>query len=549
MRGGGLVGDLDQQPVTSPGLDGGSQAPENATEALGMVLAGLEWLAGADVPRFPASIQTDCLRKLENARSVQAAAHAAVLSAFDRAEGYTEDGQGTARTWLRWQTQVTGADASASVAWMRTLREHPAIAEALVRMRVTVSMARLLCKWSDKLPAPARGDADKVLLDGLAAGLELADLAKLVEQMLAALAEPDEDPADKFSDRRLRLRTTYGGAGYLDGDLTPQCAEAVQAVLDALSKKMGQTDDRTIAQRRHDALLEACRRLIASGCLPDRAGQPTQIQLHIGLDELLRRSSGESGPGRGDAAPGSGDGGTGSRDTGTGGRNAGEEGEPADVGPSPRGLSDLISVPEPAHPVSPAPPWPLAEPGDECDDTIVPIVKGFLDHELVDRLVSAATGSLNGAAQNGVILNADSVRDLFIENAAALFAGPRGLASGLSGRDLDGIAGSVSLPLDVGAATETIPPHLRRAVILRDRHCAAPGCDQPPAGCQVHHVRPRSHGGGTKLTNLLLLCSFHHLILVHKWGWTITLNADGTTTMTSPDGSRIYHSHSPPAAA
>jgi len=30
--------------------------------------------------------------------------------------------------------------------------------------------------------------------------------------------------------------------------------------------------------------------------------------------------------------------------------------------------------------------------------------------------------------------------------------------------------------------------------------------------------------------------------------WTITLDADGTTTMTSPHG-RTLHSHSPPATA
>ena len=33
---------------------------------------------------------------------------------------------------------------------------------------------------------------------------------------------------------------------------------------------------------------------------------------------------------------------------------------------------------------------------------------------------------------------------------------------------------------------------------------------------------------------------------VHTWGWTITLNPDGTTTMTSPDKTRTYHSHAPP---
>jgi hypothetical protein len=32
-------------------------------------------------------------------------------------------------------------------------------------------------------------------------------------------------------------------------------------------------------------------------------------------------------------------------------------------------------------------------------------------------------------------------------------------------------------------------------------------------------------------------------------GWTVTLNSDGTTTARSPDGTKIFHSHSPPARA
>jgi hypothetical protein len=39
------------------------------------------------------------------------------------------------------------------------------------------------------------------------------------------------------------------------------------------------------------------------------------------------------------------------------------------------------------------------------------------------------------------------------------------------------------------------------------------------------------------------------LIAIHHWGWTLRLNSDGTTTATSPDGHRIWHSHSPPTQA
>jgi DNA invertase Pin-like site-specific DNA recombinase len=45
------------------------------------------------------------------------------------------------------------------------------------------------------------------------------------------------------------------------------------------------------------------------------------------------------------------------------------------------------------------------------------------------------------------------------------------------------------------------------------------------------------------------LAALHHLIAVHRWGWNLTLNADGTTTATSPDGIRTLHSHGPPGTA
>ena len=202
----------------------------------------------------------------------------------------------------------------------------------------------------------------------------------------------------------------------------------------------------------------------------------------------------------------------------------------------------------------------------------VPVVTGHVDHDLLGQLTALLTGPGNGTPGGGNpgggapgrggcpscgagfgAENRDrvrrQVRDLILANAVALLSGPHGLASYLRTGTLAPPAASVSLPLDVGKAADTIPPHLRRAVILRDRHCAAPGCLQPPPACQVHHIIPRQRGGPSKLTNLLLLCTFHHLIMVHQWKWTITLNPDGTTTARSPDGSRVYHSHSPPAAA
>jgi hypothetical protein len=46
-----------------------------------------------------------------------------------------------------------------------------------------------------------------------------------------------------------------------------------------------------------------------------------------------------------------------------------------------------------------------------------------------------------------------------------------------------------SEPLDVGRRTPVVPGPMRRAVIVRDRHCRFLGCDRPPPWCDAHHVR------------------------------------------------------------
>ena len=92
---------------------------------------------------------------------------------------------------------------------------------------------------------------------------------------------------EAFGDRAVQLETTFGGAGVLHGDLTPECAAVVATVLDALSAPAGAEDTRSQAQRFHDGLQEAMRRLVAAGLLPERAGQPVKAWVHISLADLM----------------------------------------------------------------------------------------------------------------------------------------------------------------------------------------------------------------------------------------------------------------------
>jgi hypothetical protein len=340
------------------------------------------------------------------------------------------------------------------------------------------------------------------LLGAADGGADLDDLGALAEELQKRLARPDTDGDDGFAQRSVQMDTTFEGAGKLDGNLTPQCAAAVQAVLDALGKRRGPEDERTKGQRLHDALEDACRRLVGSGCLPERAGQPTQIVLHLDLDRLR-------------GLPGA------------------PEAEAAWAGQA------------------------TAGPGDDCDAQIVPVVTGRVDPGVLDRLAAAllhgsqpATADQPGGTGAARQARAErAARRMILKAAADLLSGPSGLASYLRTRLAPGTVASVSLPLDVGALTETIPVHLRRAVAVRDRGCRFPGCDQPVAACQPHHIIPRAQGGPTCLTNMMLLCTFHHLIAVHRWGWGIVLHPDGAVTATSPDGDKTLHSHGPPPAA
>ena len=385
-----------QQSGPAPGRNGPATTPGSARQALAALHDALTYLAAADPTALTVTEQADCLRSLRRAESMRLAAQSSVLGAFDANNGYADDGHGTARSWLRWQTQITGGAASASVAWARRLTAHRHIRDALATGQISESWARHICDWTDLLPASARDDADTILLAAAAAGASLQDLAGLAEEMRARTAAPDSD-GDGPPDRSLRLDQHYRGAGRLRGDLTPRCAAALQAVLDSLGKKRGPEDIRTRSQRDHDALEEACRRLIAAGMLPDRAGQSTKIQLHMNLTDLLGDLSSRGGasdePERGAAtaergAPGAEPSVAGAKP----GAAAAEGGQPASPG---RGeLARRRLFPDRSDLTRPEPggfagPGAMARPGDLCDTSIVPVVTGNVDHEFLARLAAA----------------------------------------------------------------------------------------------------------------------------------------------------------------
>jgi len=91
--------------------------------------------------------------------------------------------------------------------------------------------------------------------------------------------------------------------------------------------------------------------------------------------------------------------------------------------------------------------------------------------------------------------------------------------------------------LDVGRRARAIPAAIRRAMMVRDRHCRFPGCANR-AFLHGHHVHHWMHGGATSLDNLLTLCAFHHR-QVHEGGFELRFTNAGAVEAWAPDGKRL----------
>jgi hypothetical protein len=90
------------------------------------------------------------------------------------------------------------------------------------------------------------------------------------------------------------------------------------------------------------------------------------------------------------------------------------------------------------------------------------------------------------------------------------------------------------MPLSVGRKTRNIPIAILRALDQRDGKCTFPGCCNK-AYLEAHHLKHWGRGGETEMSNLVLLCTFHHTF-VHEHGYTIVMGEDQKPQFFDPRG-------------
>jgi hypothetical protein len=166
-----------------------------------------------------------------------------------------------------------------------------------------------------------------------------------------------------------------------------------------------------------------------------------------------------------------------------------------------------------------ADPTDTRSPGQRCVDAFIEVCR-----------LASACGELpdNGGDRPQVIVTID-YDSLRRQVGAGTFDDGSGLSAAAARRlacdagIIPAVLGTASQPLDLGRQSRLATGPLRRALVLRDKGCAFPGCDRPPRWTDAHHIVHWSNGGPTDLGNLALLCGYHHR-LIHQSDWQIRIN-------------------------
>jgi hypothetical protein len=163
-----------------------------------------------------------------------------------------------------------------------------------------------------------------------------------------------------------------------------------------------------------------------------------------------------------------------------------------------------------------------------CDNQLaagtLPTLRGTKPHVVVtvplEDLLDPATGPAAATLGFAGIISAARARWIACDaNIARIVLGPDGQ------------------PLDLGDTLRLVPPHLRKAVVHRDRTCVFAGCGAPHHRCAVHHLLHRALGGETSLENSGLLCERHHTKVHH--GFRVERDTGGRWHTYRPDGTEI----------
>ena len=447
--------------------------------ALDQIEAGLDVLCEADPTELDPSVLGGFMLKLMTQSRRMGAAQSVLADRFASSGVWADEGAKNAHTWMTANSNESQHRARAAVDTGAGMRAHPEMAVAYAEGKVSARHVDILAATAGKFPT-VRGhlDANADVIVEIASYMPAKDFAEHLTAWCHAFdpGAVERDERKRDSEAYLHLSRIGDGMWRVDGLLPDEVGTQFKALLDASLRKLRAEAKKQ--DRAEDGFAQE--RLSDSGDSGKGTCANSDSEV-MGIDVL-------GNPIYADETP------TEVMDNRFGSRQNID---------ALRYLCNLLA------------------PATNPDGTIaLPSVNGArpVVHLTVD-IESLLEDSRNAAA---AWLERFGVPTYVISAAKAKLLACDATLEPMIMRDGQLVA---TLP-----SIQTVPAHLRKAVMLRDEACRINSCDAPIA--EVHHLIYLSHGGPTTMSNLAGLCWYHHH-LIHEGKWTLIGDANRELTLTN----------------
>jgi hypothetical protein len=191
--------------------------------------------------------------------------------------------------WLVEEQHLSQNEAGSRIAVARELLVRDEVAGAMSTGEISHDHAKPITQTVKKFPAEHQDFVEKELVEA-ARHSDPSALAKACRELREGLdldADADARRERLYGERYLKMSTTIEGMTRLDGMLDALTAAKLKEALAPLRRKRGDDDDRTQAQRDHDALGDILDLALRTGDLPDNGGTPPQIIVTMQFADLI----------------------------------------------------------------------------------------------------------------------------------------------------------------------------------------------------------------------------------------------------------------------
>jgi Domain of unknown function (DUF222)/HNH endonuclease len=262
---------------------------EAGASALEVLAHGLTMLRAEDPDALPpaeSGLQLAGLFRFRNSLDAELVRRTAAL---DRSRAYAASGAHSAGAWLEREARLSPSAAFEQVRVARQLERLPEATRAFGAGEVGFQHCAAITRVTEEAPGGVVAEAEPALVEA-ARQTDPYRLAKLTRHLRHTF-DADACLADferRQARRKVHLSESMDGLFFLDGVLDAETGAGLRTALEAIMGPRSGCDERTPAQRRHDALGDLVRRQLDGGELPRRGGQRPHLTLTADVATLAR---------------------------------------------------------------------------------------------------------------------------------------------------------------------------------------------------------------------------------------------------------------------